>query len=370
MEITSPNVGFYLNLCKIKNKENVIKTLVCFDKYQYYVVYYDKDMLCYDDNETKLYRAVIYSYPEEKLLGYFPPKYLDYNQFKCYYPTITPNIEISEYIRGEMVNLFYDSRCDNWRIVTQSNISKTDILSKFMSSLHINENNYSPILDYLPHDKTYTFILKNTFMKNTKDDTRFYLISIYEVDNTIVKCIPSIEYENWNIMRQIEGIILFPKKYRFESYDHLNNKIDDMYEFIIKDTYTGVGTKILNGNMISNEAMSKINPYYTFEYLCIRRIGKLFEYNKIFHKSKNIRQNIHNEYERLITILHQQYMNVHVFKTKVSAHSKYKQYVNLLHTRVYIPSIKKGNKSKITRNCVKEYMNTLNPSELLYLLYQ
>jgi hypothetical protein len=63
-------------------------------------------------------------------------------------------------------------------------------------------------------------------------------------------------------------------------------------------------------------------------------------------------------------------MNVHVFKNKILVPEKYKQYVNLLHTRVYIPSIKKGNKSKITRNCVKEYLNRLNPSELLYLLYR
>jgi len=326
-------------------------------------------MLCYNDNETKLYRTVIYSHPEQKLLGYFPPKSLDYSQFKNYYPTIMPNIQISEYIRGDMINLFYDSRCDRWRIVTLSNISKTDIISKFMSIFHINDNNYSPILDYLPRDKTYTFILKSNFMKHIKDENRFYLISVYELDNTIVKYIPSMEYENWSIMRDIEGIIYFPKKYDIESYADLNDINEETNGFVLKDIYTGASTKIINGNTLIKEAMSKINPYYTFEYLCIRRINKLYEYNRIYHKTKNIRNEIHNEYERLLTILHNYYMNVYVFKTNILVPDKYKQYVNLLHTRVYIPSIKKGNKSKITRNCVKEYLNRLNPSELLYLFY-
>lgn len=369
MEITPPTVGFYMDICKIINK-NVSKAMVYFDKYQYYVFCYDKDMLCYNDNEIKLYRAVIYSHPEQKLLGYFPPKSLNYSQFKCYYPNITSNIQVSEYIRGEMINLFYDSRCDKWRIVTQSNVSKTNILSKFMSTFHINQDNCSPILDYLPRDKTYTFILKNTFMKNINDDdNRFYLISVYEIDTNIVKYIPNIDYENWSILRDIEGIIYFPKKYDIESHADLNDIPEEIDGFVVKDIYTGATTKIINGNTIIKESMSKIDPYYTFEYLCLRRIDKLYEYNRIYHKTRNIRYAIHLEYERLLTMVHQHYMNVHIFKKNVLIPDKYKQYVNLLHTRVYIPSIKKGNKSKITRNCVKEYLNTLNPSELLHLLY-
>lgn len=368
MEITPPTIGFYLDICKITNK-NVSKSLICFDKCQYYVVCYDKEMLCYNDNETKLYRGVIYSYPEQKLLGYFPPKSLTYNQFKCYYPTITHNIKISEYIRGEMINLFYDSRCDKWRIVTHTDISETNIMSRFMRTFTRNNNNYSPILDYLPRDKTYTFILKKTFMKNKNEEDRFYLISVYELDNNIVKYIPYIDYENWSIMRDIEGIIHFPKKYSIESYADLNEITEEIDGFIIKDIYTGASTKIISGNTTLKETMSKINPYHTFEYLCVRRINKLYEYNQIYHKTKQIRNDIHAEYERLLTMLHQHYLNVHVFKNKILVPEKYKQYVNLLHTRVYIPSIKKGNKSKITRNCVKEYLNQLNPSELLYLMY-
>ena len=368
METIHPIIGFYLDICNITNK-NVKQLLVSYDtNYLYNIVYYDKDMLCYNDNETRLYRTVVYSFPENTILGYFPPKGLDYRQFKLYYPNITNNIQVSEYIQGEMINLFYDVRCDKWRLITPANILKTNIINKFKSAFHINENDYSPILDYLPRNKSYTFVLKDNLMKNSKNEDMFYLISIYELMNNIVKYIPNTEYENWSILREIEGIIHFPKKYDITNYSDIDTLSDESDGFILKDIY-GATTKILNANTIIRQKLSTINPYYTFEYLCLRRINKVFEYNQIYQKSKHIRCNIHNEYERLVTILHQYYMNLYVFKKNNTIPTKYNQYVRLLHTRVYIPSIKKGNKIKITRSCVKEFLNVLNPSELLFLLY-
>ena len=44
---------------------------------------------------------------------------------------------------------------------------------------------------------------------------------------------------------------------------------------------------------------------------------------------------------------------------------KYQRYVEQIHNKVYIPSLRKENKEKITRNKVKEYLNILNPCELL-----
>jgi hypothetical protein len=370
METIHPPVGFYVDICNITNK-NVKQLLVSYDNFYYYnIIYYDKDMLCYNDNETRLYRTVIYSFPEHKILGYLPPKGLDYRQFKTYYPTITNNIQVCEYINGEMINLFYDVRCDKWHLITQANISKTNIINKFKSAFHINENDYSPILDYLPRNKSYTFVLKDNLMKNSKNENMFYLISVYDLMNNIVKYIPTTEYENWSIIREIEGIIYFPKKYEITDYDDIDTMSDENDGFIIKEIYTGATTKILNANTIIKRKMSTINPYYTFEYLCLRRIDKVFEYNQIYQKTKNIRYDIHNEYERLVTILHQYYMNLYVLKQNNTIPTKYNQYVRLLHTRVYIPSIKKGNKIKITRNCVKEFLNVLNPSELLFLLYR
>lgn len=369
MENTTPIIGLQLDMQYILNK-NVNSSLICIDNLQYYTFTYDKDMLCYNDEETRLYRMVIYSYPEQKLLSYFPPKSLEYNQFKQYHNNITSNITISEYINGDMINLIYDDRCERWSIFSQSNI--TNIVDRFKKAIFINENDYTPILEYLPKNNTYTFKLKNNYMKNNSDIDKFYLISVYEIENNMLKYIPYTEYENWSILRNIEGIIHFPKKYDIACYEELVyiHDIDDIDGYLLTDINTGCTTKVLNADTTIRQVISKINPYYAYEYLCLRRIDKLWEYNRIYRKTKSIRDRIHYEYEKIITILHQYYMNKYVLKKNDFIPIKYRHHVHLLHTKIYIPSLQKGNKEKVTRSAVKEYLNRLNPAELLYFLYR
>ena len=108
------------------------------------------------------YRMVIISYPENQLLSYSPPKSMGYNTFISLYPTITSNIQVSEYIKGTMVNLMYDDRCNIGGCIT-SDEKKTNIISKFKSAFHINDQNSTPILEYLSKTRTYTFILKKNY---------------------------------------------------------------------------------------------------------------------------------------------------------------------------------------------------------------
>tara|TARA_B110000285_G_scaffold82713_1_gene95208 strand:- start:17339 stop:18442 length:1104 start_codon:yes stop_codon:yes gene_type:complete len=367
MENTKPIIGLYLDMQHILNK-NVNKTLICIDNLYYYTFSYDKEMLCYNDEETKLYRMVIYSFPEQRLLGYFPPKSLEYSNFKQYYSNVTSNIVISEYINGDMINLMYDERCQRWHIFSQADNLKTNIIDRFKQAFHINENEYTPILDYLPTNYNFTFILKNDYMKNDSID-RFYLISVYEIENNLLKYIPHVEYENWSFLRSMEGIIHFPRKYDITNYDDLPY-IDDIDGYILTDVNNGCTTKILNADITTRQVISKINPYYAYEYFCLRRIDKLWEYNRIYRKTKIFRDKIHYEYEKLISVLHQHYMNKYVLKKGDLIPIQYRYHVNLLHTKIYIPSLQKGNKEKITRRIVKDYLNRLNPSELLFFLYR
>ena len=144
--------------------KNIQKRLVKYDNMYYYVFNYDEDVICYNVNEIRQYRMVILSYPENKLLSYSPPKLMGYNTFVEQYPTITSNIQISEYIRGVMINLFYDNRCNMWRLMTTSNEDKTNIIRKFKMALHINDAGSTPILEYLSKTQSFTFILKNNYV--------------------------------------------------------------------------------------------------------------------------------------------------------------------------------------------------------------
>jgi len=369
MELSNTTLGTHIGLNVMLNK-NIQKRLVKYDNMYYYVFNYDEDVICYNVNEIRQYRMVILSYPENKLLSYSPPKLMGYNTFVEQYPTITSNIQISEYIRGVMINLFYDNRCNMWRLMTTSNEDKTNIIRKFKMALHINDAGSTPILEYLSKTQSFTFILKNNYIDSNTNIDKFYLVSVFELQNNIAKYIPSTVYENDNFLRNIEGMIYFPRKYDRYCYNDLFDIKDNIDGYLLTDLNTGNSSKILNPDTAIRETMSSINPYYAYEYLCIRRIDKVYEYNKIYRKTRDIRHKIHNEYERIINVIHNFYMNKFVFKTNTSIPDKYSRYVDFLHKNVYIPSLKKKNKEKITRNKVKIYLNSLNPAELLSLLYQ
>lgn len=369
MELSPTSLGVHIDLDFMLNK-NIPNRLVQYDNMYYYVFKYDEEVLCYNDMETRKYRMVILSYPENKLISYSPPKLMGYNTFTELHPTISSNIQISEYIQGHMINLMYDDRCDIWRIISSTNENKTNIISKFKTALHINDANTTPILEYLSKTQAYTFILKNNHINSNTNIDKFYLISVYELKNNIVKYVPNTVYENDSFLKNIEGIFYFPRKYDIHCYNDLFDMVDDNDGYLLTDLNTGNSSKIMNPDTTLRDTMSTINPYYAYEYLCIRRIDKLHEYNKIYRKTRNNRYIIHNEYERMITIIHNFYMHKFVFKTNTSTPDKYIRYVDFLHNNVYIPSLKKKNKEKITRNKVKDYLNLLNPTELLSLLYQ
>ena len=362
MEMISTLNGTCVDMCYMM-KKSISNKYIIIDKLMYSIFCYNKDMLCYNDVETRLYKLVIYSYPEKELLCYSPPKTLITTEFMSHYPEITSNIIIQEYIDGVMLHLFYDNRCDVWRIVSGQDTH--NIIEKFKSIFHLNADNYSPILDYLHTSNCYTFIFNTNAING--NEHQFYLVSVYELINNKVRYVPVLEYENDSFLRDIEGIIHFPKQYDVSGYNELL-----FYEnntgYVLTDTNNGIHTKMICPNYSTQKALSTIDSYHIYEYLCVRRIDKLYEYNQIHRSTKSLRHKIHNAYEQTITHLHNYYMNKYIHKRKTPIPEKYTRYLELFHKRIYISSLKKKNKTKVTRPRIKQYLNRMDPIEILYML--
>ena len=105
-----------------------------------------------------MYRSVIFSYPEKKILSFTPVKSIPSSTFMQKYPTIKDNIFINEYIEGVMIQLFYDFRVNCWTIATKGNIGcKYGFYNKNQNvcqNPHQNQNTfYNMFLDALHANK-------------------------------------------------------------------------------------------------------------------------------------------------------------------------------------------------------------------------
>jgi hypothetical protein len=108
-----------------------VSTKICVSPKATYKIYnYDKSILSSLDNFHDKYRSVVFSYPENKLLSFSPPKSIEYFAFVEKYSKIIgelgepvqKNITATEKIEGISINLFYDHRIQSWEISTKTNI--------------------------------------------------------------------------------------------------------------------------------------------------------------------------------------------------------------------------------------------------------
>ena len=156
---------------------------------------YDENYLSINDTQTGLYRSIIFSYPERKVLSFCPSKSITYSYYKVLFPLLDSDNYISEHIDGELLSLFYDNRQEVWLLAnkfnlsfyekSKKNIDKT-IIQHFFVSLGYNENSEVNDLVFLKDlKKTCCYNFTLNFDKYTKNP-KLYLSS------TMLAMLPTI----------------------------------------------------------------------------------------------------------------------------------------------------------------------------------
>jgi hypothetical protein len=242
-----------------------------------------------------------------------------------------------------------------------------------------------PFLEYLPKQYCYIFILRHPLnhIVIPISSPKMYLVSVYHIDsvNHISTFVSPKEYLEWGIFKNMQdGIIHFPKTYEFDSSSETN-----MYSGII-EKYASVHTSfqqmgVLFLNVKTGERSSVLNPNYTemtqlrgnysdiqYQYLCLRRIGKVLDFIKYFPQYRTLFFQFRDEYEQFITNIHQSYISYYVLKDGKQISPKFFSLVYKIHHELFIPSISSESRVIIRRNVVREYLETLNPGTLLHYM--
>ena len=385
----------------------------------YAILNYDPNILCFDDTIHSMYRSVVLSHPEKKLLCFSPPKSIDYCSFTEKYPQITNTIVISEKIEGVMINLFFDHRAKLWQIATKSAIggnykyhslsdnnplclstlffkhpqydivtrkigkTQTTFLDMFFDALCIDRNkplDSTSWIQDLYKEYSYSFVLQhpeNNIGIPVKSP-KLYLVAVYEISENRAIQIPSYVYESWPIFLNIHGIIDFPQKYESYDYETLEKRYCSNYTnyngvgLVLWNYETGERSCLQNPRYKDNITIRKTIPNLHYQYLCLRRIDKVGDFLKYFPKYKKNIRFFEKYYDDFVKTLHQAYLDVYVHK-KIrcgDVNSQFIVHIEYLHRDVYLKSIGTTRLTKITRDVVKKYVDNMEPRQLLYIFNQ
>ena len=337
---------------------------------------YDEDMLCKDDIESGMYRSVISSVPENKILAFAPPKTLTFTIFRSLNMSLN-DIVIHEYIDGRMLHVFYDSRISSWTLspviindeLTIPDIDESAFIIAAGGDVYKPFNNLA-FLEFFPKNYSYTFIIK----KQTMFQSSLYLISVYKItDCNQVEYIPQQEYENWRVFSGLTGVICFPKQGIIKDYyTDLLEDIDYDYsssKWVLTNSITGRQTTISTTIYKLNQEFVSIDRVIIFQYLCLQRIYNnkedemysLHKKNKSFFKVKQL-------YDLFIRTMHEIYIKYYIMKTMVDLPIQYKSYITQIHEEYYIYPRKHNKKQLVTKPIMKEYFDKKHPLELLTIL--
>jgi hypothetical protein len=347
-------------------------------RHMYMILNYDNDMLCYDDSKNGIYRSVVLTYPEPRVLSFAPPKTVPFIHFKRLYPTWTDDICTNEYIKGTMLQLFYDFRINEWEISTETAIGGYEfkfnntmraLFTATLGGMPDESLSSLPFLDYLPKEMSYTFILQPSSDRLVD----IYLVSVYKINTdgkNSISYVPNRIYENWPEFANIQGLFHFPKSILAHDYADLADIMcnNACRKVVITNTLTGVRSILTTREYIRIDTMKRLADLNVYQFLCLNRMNKLHGFLYHFPKQRKPLMLAKDAYNMFIDQLHELYVNYYIHKTIGSIIAPYSYIIHQLHRQLYLPSLKTRSKATVNKHAIQLFLNEQDPREVLHLM--
>lgn len=284
----SMDKSFYKTLNEIKSEcqsDVIVKEIN-----DYILMKYKKKSLTIDNEKTLgLFRSIIVK--DDNLVCFAPQKAINFNNFIV--DNNFDDCEITEFIPGTMVNIFYDETSDEeikWQICTRSNIGarcryNLDTQKTFRDMFFEAAVNSDFIWDKLNKDCCYSFVLEhpeNTNLSNVSDAT-ITLTHVYKILNNNIQDITNeINIDNVNKPRSIKELYPDVNDW-FGLVELCADKDYNMNEagFVIKNK-NKQRTKILNISFLSAKSLNGNSQKLQYNYYKLRNNNKIYEYINYF----------------------------------------------------------------------------------------
>ena len=228
------------------------------------------------------------------------------------------------------------------------------------------------MFEHFPRFYSYSFVLQHpeNHIVLPISHPSLYLIAVYDI-MPVSKCLISIPQSMFqeSIFLLDAPVIRFPKLYRELVHDF--SSIQNNYQSLgVMITHLPSGDRCSIRNPVYNEVLRvrQMDTCLQYQYLCLRRLGKVTDFLIYFPEHKKEFFQFYEQIKDFLENIHASYVSFYVLKTKTIISLKYRPYIRRLHKEIYLPSLTNGQETVITRKVVNDFMNLLEPSELLYAL--
>jgi len=355
---------------------------------KYKIVRYNKDILAVDLIPSYgLLRSVIIN-SLGKVIGFAPPKSLPADQFLQKYSIQNEYVCVQEFVEGTMINVFYDDSISDWKIATRNTVDaevsfyqKTDGKTfNVMFREACQQNNFN--FETLNQKFCYSFVLQhpdNRIVVPFKTP-QLYLVEVYMIvqsspktdSPTTVDIVP----QNLALVKAngewSQTTIKFPETYVVPTYSELieifasANTPYNIMGIVIKNVVTNERTKIRNPIYEEIRHLKGNHCKLQYQYLTLRKEGKLPEFLKYYPESKKDFSECRNQVHMFTNALHQNYMACYIRKEKPLSEfgPQYRTHMYKIHEQ-YI-NVLKPNNFYVNNTIVQKYVNNLHPSLLMH----
>lgn len=368
----SMDKSFYKTLNEIKSESQ--SDVIVKEINDYILMKYDKKSLTIDNEKTLgLFRSIIVK--DDNLVCFAPQKAINFNNFIV--DNDFDDCEITEFIPGTMLNIFYDETSDEeikWQICTRSNIGarcryNLDTQKTFRDMFFEAAVNSDFAWDKLKKDCCYSFVLEhpeNTNLSNVREAT-ITLTHVYKILNNNIQDITNeINIDNVNKPRSIKE--LHPDISDWLKLVELcADKDYNMNEagFVIKNK-NKQRTKILNISFLSAKSLNGNSQKLQYNYYKLRNTNKIYEYINYFPHHIELfdqfQENLYAWTEQLFSY----YVECFIVK-KISLKDAPYEFKPILYElqSTYLNTLKPNNR-KVTFTFLTNYVKTIPIPKLMY----
>ncbi len=328
--------------------------------------------------KNRIYRSAITM--DGKLVALAPSKSLPNDVFQSDVIITSKKFVVNEIIEGTMINLFWNG--ETWEIATKKNVggnyfffrnnsgNQQTFRQMFLEAfLQLNQGAFD--LQNLPFDKSYcySFVLQhpNNHIVRLIKKPKLYFVHCYKLgENNSFSYVNPKEHPNYADFVKLG--FEFPRNlmddYQIDEINKwLENPMNDYTNLgiMITDQETGLRTAYYNKKYLEVKALRGNNPSLHFQYLMLRKVGKVSEFLKYFPCYRKQFNSFYEHFRLFSERIYKLYWCVHVKKSLwifdlVDKHDRF--FVEKLHYDVFLLKHKEDKKFYITRKEVISFLDS------------